>query len=137
MPYRCCLAAIVGVLGLSACGDSAATSAPTSSTVSPSYSIVPPAKVSAGLAEVQRMAAALQATLATDQKAATADLEKMYTTWYEFEGTIRANDKDLYLQMEDGLGSIKLGVQENRPDRITSGMVDLTAGATAYLAANS
>lgn len=128
---------VIGVLGLAGCGNSSTASAPATTTAAPGYSIVPAATVTAGLAEVQRIAATLQATLATDQKAATADLEKMYTTWYEFEGTIRAKDKDLYLQMEDGLGSIKLGVQENRPERITSGMVDLETGATAYLAANS
>jgi len=98
--------------------------------------VVPAAEVTAGLAEVQRIAGTLEATRAKDEAAARVDLERMYERWYEFEGTVRANDKDLYLQMEDGLGSIKIGVQENRPDRIVSGIADLAAGVTAYRAAN-
>ena len=102
----------------------------------PTYSVVPAAEVTAGLAEVQRIAGTLEATRAKDEAAARADLERMYDKWFEFEGTVRAKDKNLYLQMEDGLGSIKIGVQENRPDRIASGVIELAAGADAYLVAN-
>jgi len=121
---------------VSGCGGASESAAPTTTAAAPTYSVVPAEEVTAGLAEVQRIAGTLEATRAKDEAAARVDLERMYERWYEFEGTVRANDKDLYLQMEDGLGSIKIGVQENRPDRIVSGIADLAAGVTAYRAAN-
>ena len=39
-----------------------------------------------------------------------AMVAQMYDTWYEFEGTVRKQEKNLYLQMEDGLSAIKAGV---------------------------
>ena len=58
----------------------------------------------------------------------------MYDTWYGFEGTVRKNEKSLYLQMEDGLADIKAGVEKNDPARVDKGVQELEEGSQAYLA---
>ena len=57
----------------------------------------------------------------------------MYAKWFTFEGTVRKNDQDLYLTMEDGLSGMKIGVQTGKPDRVTSGLADFEQAADAYL----
>jgi hypothetical protein len=89
--------------------------------------------VAAGLVEVQRLAAEVgQALTAADQGAAKARAKEMHDAWYGFEATVRANDKDLYLQMEDGMADIQAGARDGRADRAQKGLKDLTEGATAY-----
>jgi hypothetical protein len=139
-----------GLLGLVAgCGGTTTTTSPTTSPTSAAagqpggstpdtsagaeYTIVPAAEVTAGLTEVRAMAAGIKATLATNQTDAVAQVRTMYDRWFEFEGTVRKNDKDLYLQMEDGLAAIKAGAEQNRADKVDKGLKDLEAGASAYL----
>ena len=50
---------------------------------------------------------------------------------------MREKEKDLYLQMEDGLVSVKIGVQENRIPKIASGMADFEAARAAYVVKHS
>src|SRR5262245_39093115 len=92
------LTAIGGTAVLTACGGSTTTdtgspagsAAPgTSEGGGSSYAIVPAAQVTAGLAEVRKLAATAKATLGTDQAGAQRTVKGMYDKWYEFEGTVR------------------------------------------------
>jgi hypothetical protein len=130
---RASLAALLAVAALAACGSSGGSSASTPSTTSPEEKIVPAAEVTAGLAAVRAIAQGLPAGLAADQAKARKDVDDMYAKWFTFEGTVRKNDQDLYLTMEDGLGGMKIGVQENKPDRVTRGLSDFEQAADAYL----
>jgi hypothetical protein len=138
-------AAVLGALSIAGCSSDVTTqtSAPSSTvggagTTAPAagYEIVPDAQVKAGLVEVRKVAAQIKTTLPSSQADATTLSKDMYKTWFTFEGTVRKNDKDLYLQMEDGLAAIKAGVDQNRPDKVDRGIADLESGATAYLAAH-
>ena len=138
-------AALLGALSLAGCSSDTTTqtAAASSTAAGPgttaadgSYEIVTDAQVTAGLAEVRRIAAQIKTTLPANQTDATALSKDMYKTWFTFEGTVRKNDKDLYLQMEDGLAAIKAGVEQNRPDKVDRGIADLETGATAYLKAH-
>jgi hypothetical protein len=96
--------------------------------------IVSDAQVTAGLAAVRGAAAKVKPALAAGgPDAAKAVSKAMYEAWYGFEATVRQNEKDLYLQMEDGLADIQAGARDNKPERIDRGMKDLDEGATAYL----
>lgn len=109
-----------------AAGGGASTTEPTA--------IVPDAVVTAGLAVVRQRAAAVRDALAAGrQDEAKATGKGMYEAWYPFEATVRQNEKDLYLQMEDGLADIQAGARDNKPDRVDRGLKDLDEGATAYL----
>lgn len=116
--------------------DSVGQGEATTTTAGSTYELVSDEVVSAGLAEVRQMAAQVKVTLATDQAAAEALVTEMYDKWFAFEGTIRKNDKNLYLQMEDGLAAIKSGAQLNNMEKVDKGIADLEEGATGYLSAH-
>ena len=140
------MGATIGVAAVvAACGSSSTTgtgspataeAGATTSTAGSSYSIVPAAQVTAGLAEVRKLGAEAKAKLATDQPGAKTTVKTMYDKWFEFEGTVRKNDKNLYLQMEDGLAAIKAGVEQNNTTKVDKGINDLETGANQYLVKN-
>jgi len=133
-----CLVLMAGFGVLAACSDSGGdattpTTAPGPSTTEPTE-IVPDAAVTAGLAQVKLHAGKVAETLAAgDQPGAKAHAKEMYDAWYAFEATVRQNDKDLYLQMEDGLADIQAGARDDKSERIERGTKDLDEGAAAYL----
>lgn len=138
------LAVGFGLLATGCGGNTATSTSPTSAGAAPSggtsvdgagsgYKIVPAAEVKAGLTEVRAMAAGVKATLAAGGTYAEADVRKMYDRWFLFEGSVRQNDKNLYLQMEDGLAAIKAGVEQKRPDKVDRGLKDLEDGSSSYL----
>lgn len=119
-------------------GCSSTKSSPeTTVSANASYKVVPDAEVTKGLGEVTAIMGTLRARRMADETDARAGLDEMYTKWFEFEGTVRKNEKDLYLQMEDGLVSVKIGVQENRIPKIVTGVADFETARAAYLAKHS
>ena len=127
------LCALLTVGDCSSKNSSAETTASAAS-ANASYKVVPDTEVAKGLGEVTAIMGTLQARRVADETDARAGLDEMYTKWFEFEGTIRKNEKDLYLQMEDGLVSVKIGVQENRIPKIVTGVADFETARAAYLA---
>ena len=135
----------VGLLG-TACSSSSpsttdvaavpATSGSTPPTSGSTYEIVPDAQVTAGLVAVRALAAQIKAAQTTDPASAKALLDQLYDRWFTFEGTVRKLEKNLYLQMEDGLSAIKAGVQQQNITKIEKGIQDLEDGATGYLKAH-
>jgi hypothetical protein len=134
--------ALAGPLGLTAACSSSAhiggTAAPDDTTGStgtstPEEVIVSDAEVSAGIAQVDDQIALALTTLPTDQAKAKAVVEQVYSTWYGIEGTIKKNSKDLYLDMEDGLGAVKNGVDQNDATKAQKGSTDFSAAASKYL----
>ena len=130
------LATVVVGVSLSACGsDSAKVQATTTSSGS-TYEVVPDAQVTAGLKKVRSFAAVIESQAPNDTKAAEATFGELHEVWEEIEGTVRAKEKQQYLDLEDALGGIKLGVQEKKLDRVTSGVADLNSALDAYLSAH-
>jgi hypothetical protein len=124
------LAIVLGT-GITACSDD-----PDEATTStrPEDVIVTDAEVTQGLVDVRAMAAEIVGELSADAAKANQTAEAMYDRWFEFEGTVRHTDTDLYLQMEDGLSAIKAGIEDQDPERVQRGIHDLEQAATAYLA---
>ncbi len=120
--------------GVAACSDGGADAQ--TATTSPEDRIVSDAEVTEGLADVRAMATEILGQLGSDPPAAEQTAKAMYQRWFEFEGTVRKNDIDLYLQMEDGLSGIKAGIEKQAADRVQRGKNDLDEGADAYLAAH-
>lgn len=100
------------------------------------YVIVPDAQVAAGLKDVRRLANEAKADLGTNPDGAKAKTTEMYQLWYTFEGTIKQNDKNAYLQIEDAMASVRKGAESNDPAALDKGIEDLAAGATVYLKAH-
>ena len=109
------------------------TTGGSSDTSSPEEIIVSDAEVSAGIAKVDDQIALAITTLPIDQSNAKVIVDQVYDTWYGIEGTIKQNSKDLYLDMEDGLGAVKNGVDQNDADKAHTGSTDFSAAASKYL----
>jgi hypothetical protein len=136
-------------VGLVACGSDAGSSSTTErSSVSEGtgaessdeddeaaegHEIVPDSEVTAGLAELQTMGAAVVAA-ANSGKATTADVDAMFDKWATFEGTIKQNEVDLYLTMEDSLAGLRAAVEKDDGPAATTSMKALSGAAAAYLA---
>ena len=135
-------AALLAGLGLAstACSstnvDTSAGAPGTTAGTTPTYEIVPDAVVTKGLTEVRRLAADAKVAQATDKAKAQALATQMYDTWFTFEGTVRKNEKDQYLQMEDGLAAIKSGIEKDDAAKIAKGIADLEEGASNYTKAH-
>jgi hypothetical protein len=131
---------VLGPLAVGACSSSkhqdsttGTTSGGSSDTSSPEEVIVPDAEVTAGIAKLDDQIALALTTLATDQAKAKALVDQIYDTWYGIEGTIKKNSADLYLDMEDGLGAVKNGVDQNDATKAQKGSTDFSAAASKYL----
>jgi uncharacterized cupredoxin-like copper-binding protein len=128
--------AVVGSLslGLAACGsdqpDEAA--ATTTTTTSPEEKVSTGAEVAAGLKALEATAA----DIAADEGADDAAVDAMYVQWFEFEGTVRATDRDLYLDMEDQLAAIKTGVHDGDHDKVAAAAEKLRTVIDSYIAAH-
>jgi hypothetical protein len=125
--------ATLGALSFSACSSST-PAAETTAISGSDYTIVSDAEVLDGLTKVSTIMATLEGRLKVNEADARAGLEEMYNTWFTVEGTIRKNIKDVYLDMEDGLVSTKIGVEENRPKKIIEGISQFESARTAYIA---
>ena len=97
------------------------------------HEVVPDAEVTAGLAELETMGAAVVAA-ANAGNASTADVDAMYDKWATFEGTIKQNEVDLYLTMEDSLAGLRAAAEKNDGPGATTSMKALSDAAAAYLA---
>jgi hypothetical protein len=97
------------------------------------HEVVPDAQVTAGLAELETMGAAVVAA-ANAGNASTADVDAMYDEWATFEGTIKQNEVDLYLTMEDSLAGLRAAAEKNDGPGATTSMKALSDASAAYLA---
>jgi hypothetical protein len=127
------LLATVGLAAaLPACSSSSSgPGAP--ATTSPEDRVATDAEVAQGLAEVQALADRAVEQLATDKAAATATVEQLYDTWYAVEGTIKRNDVSTYLDLEDGLGAVKRGVDQGDQAKASGGAAAFATSAASYL----
>ena len=128
--------AIVAGLAVSACGSDGKDANQATTTSGSNYAVVSDARVTEGLGRVRAFAASIRAQAPTDLVAAEATFTELHDEWFEFEGTIRSKEKSMYLDIEDALGGIKLGVQENKLDRVISGVAALNAAIDVYLSAH-
>ncbi len=120
-------------LGLGACSSSAPASSATETAAGETYKLVSAAEVARGLSEVERLQDATLVLYATSPPAAQANITKIYDKWYEVEGTIRKNDKAMYLDLEDGLSAFKGGIQTDGATKAAAGKAAFTKAKLAYL----
>ena len=124
---------------VSACGDdsgssSSATTAESSDDAgSPEDVIVPDSQVTAGLnqaiIDMHSLADGVAAGTATD-----AQFEDVHEGWESFEGTVKQNDVDGYLALEDALAAMRKAVGEKDAAAAKTAADDFETAATAYLA---
>ena len=124
---------------VSACGDdsdsgsSATTAASSDETGSPEDVIVPDAEVTAGLNQSITDMHALADGVA-DGTATDAEFEEIHEGWESYEGTVKENNPEAYLGLEDALAAMQKAVSEKDAAAATQAASDFEADATAYLA---
>jgi hypothetical protein len=131
---RVVAAAVLSIAPTLGAACSAGDSTDASASTRPEDHVATPAEVTEGLADVRALADQVVAQLDADQASAERTVDAMYDRWFEFEGTVRRDDTDLYLQMEDGLSGVRAGVEDRELDRVERGLADLAEAADAYLA---
>lgn len=128
------VAMLVSTTLLGACSsedDSASTDAgPT--TTAPEAKISTDAEVAAGLAQMQTLVDELEAAGPDTQKAAAAR-DAMTPVWQSIEGTIKRNEPDIYVDIEDSMSLLSSGV-EGDEELGARGVTDIRASMTDYLA---
>jgi len=135
---RLALGAAMVAIGvtLGACGgdddssSSAATSeaATTQAAAGPEDTIAPDAAVGAGLVKLKGVAE--KVADASDADTSKAAAEGLETVWKPIEGTVKKNEPDLYLDVEDSFERLSSGDLVNAKQ----GEQDLTKAVDAYLA---
>jgi hypothetical protein len=129
-------AVMLAASALGACGggdenDGAGASATTnaaSSTAAPEDHIAPDAQVATGLVSLKAVGAKVAA--AADGDAAKAAAEGLESVWQPIEGTVKKNEPDLYLEVEDSFQRLESGNLANAK----KGAQALNTAVDAYLA---
>jgi hypothetical protein len=127
-----------GAIGLSGCGsDDDAAPATTAAAAAEGdgeseYAIVDEATVTAGLT---KLPATIESAIgAIGTPSADASLAAIESEWYAFEGTIRQNDRDLYLAMEDQLSPLQEQIAGGDADSAKATAETLNGLFAQYLA---
>ena len=126
-------ALMVATMALGACGTDdgdAADSGPT--TTAPEQKVSSDADVAAGLA---KMRASLDELIAAGSDAAKAGAanDELEPVWKDIEGTIKTNEPDVYITIEDAMSELSAGV-EGDEEKGALGITDLTSAIDEYLA---
>jgi hypothetical protein len=125
--------ALVGTIGLSACGSdkkSASTSA-AATTVAPEDVHVDAATVTAGLTKMPATIATAITAIGTPD--AKAKLDAIEAEWASFEGTVRETDAELYLAIEDQLTPLQRQIEDGDATTATATAATLSGLFTQYL----
>ena len=124
-------------VGTACGGDDDSSGATTTTTAAPEDTRASDADVAAGLRTItgigDDVAAALKAGDATKAKAL---VEKIEPAWQAIEGTIKANDQEVYLSFEDAFAAIGLAAKDGDADKATAVAGDIRTAADAYLEAH-
>ena len=132
--------ALVLPAGLVACGSDSSSSSTAATTeekaeeseAEEGHEVVPDSEVTAGLAELEKMGAAVVVATAAGN-GSTDDVDAMFEKWATFEGTIKQNEVDLYLTMEDSLSSLRSAAEDGDGAAATTAMASLSEAAATYL----
>jgi maltose-binding protein MalE len=128
--------AVTSIIGLSACGSGSSSAASDTTASAAKYEVVSDADVATGLGEVALLAARATTESTSSVDTAKATIVEMYDKWYEFEGTIRANDQPMYLELEDGLAKFKIGIQGSDFAKAAAGLQLFSTKSAEYLTAH-
>lgn len=126
----------VGLAGCSGGGDtSVAPAAPTTtSAAAPQGQSASAAEVAAGLRKIDQLAKGIAESAGSDKaKAASLD-SQIEPAWKPIEDTVKANDQDTYLTMEDNFAALEKAADEGDAAAATKGSAAISSVVQAYLA---
>jgi hypothetical protein len=135
---RALLGAGVGVVTLAvvgaACGDDSGGSATTTAVAAPEEHRATDADVTAGLKALPALEDAAIAAIGSG--GADAMYEAVFEQWEAVEGTVKANDADLYLSFEDELSNLKSAIADQDAAKAQAARTELATLTSQYLSAH-
>lgn len=126
----------VGLAGCSGGGDTSTASGPpaTTSAAAPQEQSASAAEVAAGLRKIDQLAKGIAGSVGTD-KAKAASLDgQIEPAWKPIEDTVKANDQDTYLTMEDNFAVLEKAADDGDAAAATKGSAAISSAVQAYLA---
>ena len=121
-------------VGAACGGDDDDSGSGGTTTTAPEEARASDADVAAGLTTITGLGDDIAAAVTAGDKDKASDLvEKIEPAWEEIEGTIKANDEEVYLAFEDAFAAIGLAVKDGDGAKATSIAGDIRAAADAYL----
>ncbi len=127
----------VGVVGLVGCSSSAGTPAaspaPTSAAAAPEQPATA-AAVATGLRKIDQIAQGIAGSAGTDKAKATSLDGQIEPTWKTIEDTVKQNDPNTYLAMEDNFTVLEKAATDGDAAAATKGATAISAAVQAYLA---
>jgi iron uptake system EfeUOB component EfeO/EfeM len=118
------------LLGVTACGDDKGSDAEADESAE-TYEIVPDAQVTAGLAASRQLMADIEAGKQADTTKALATL---FDGWASYEGTVKQNEVNLYLDFEDALAAFQKATKANNATDAKEASTKFDTTAQSYLA---
>jgi hypothetical protein len=91
------------------------------------------ADVTAGLGKIGGIVAQVSLSAGTDAKSAKALNEGIEPAWQQVEGTVRANDKDLYIRFEDDFAALTKAADAGDGAKARQTAADVAEAIKTYL----
>jgi hypothetical protein len=128
---------VISVVGLAACssggGTSAAPTSATSAAAAPEQP-APAADVAMGLRKIDQIAKQIAETAGTDKARAVSLDGQIEPIWKQIEDTVKQNDQDTYLAMEDNFAVLEKAADEGNAAEAAKGSAGVTSAVQPYLA---
>jgi ABC-type glycerol-3-phosphate transport system substrate-binding protein len=123
----------VSVVVLVACGsDGGSGSSAGTEAAAPEEVTVPDAVVTAGLNQSAADVTALAARVGSG--ATTDEVDALFEDWEKYEGTVKVNDVETYLALEDAYAAMKSAIKSDDAAAAKQAAADFTSAADAYMA---
>jgi hypothetical protein len=125
---------LVLAVGGVACSSGGGTRKTAASTAAPEEHRAPAAEVTAGLGKINSISGQIALAATADAKAANELDATIEPVWQAVEGTIRANDKDLYIRFEDDFAALSKAAEAGDGAKAQQASTDISEAVKAYLA---
>jgi hypothetical protein len=129
---------IVGTVGLVGCSSGSGTSAespsPPSASAAPEDQRTTAAAVAEGMRKIDRIAQEIAESAGTDKARAASLAGQIEPAWQPIEGTVRSNDQDAYIAMEDNFAVLDKAAETGDAAGAARGATAISTTVQAYLA---
>jgi len=132
---RALLLLAIGLIGLVGCSSGGGSAAPTATTTAaPEEQVTTPAAVAAGLRTIDELAKGIAASASTDKARAESLAHQIEPAWKPIEGTVKQNDQNTYLAMEDSFAVLEKAADDGDGAEAAKGSAAVSSAVQAYLA---
>ena len=123
----------ISVVGLAACSSDGATSAGDTSAAAAPERPATATDVATGLRKIDQIAKQIAETAGTDKARAISLDGQLEPIWKQIEDTVKHNDQDTYLAMEDNFAVLEKAADEGNAAEAAKGSAGVTSAVQPYL----